>query len=166
MNKKKKAQIVLFSIMFGLFLFLLVLLIFFDSIITRPVLLRDHLEILKIEATRLSDTILLPGYPENWHEEESIQRIGLTDNGILSLSKLNKLANLANTDYAKTKILLGIQNDYYVNISYGLKEIIISNITNNAFPDTKHIITRERIALINNTTHIIPAKILIVLYTK
>ncbi|MFP4567371.1 MAG: hypothetical protein ACLFN8_00350 [Candidatus Woesearchaeota archaeon] len=169
MIKHKKAQTILFSVMLALFVFLLVLTFFFDSLMTRPVIGNDKTKILENEATRLGDAILLTGYPSNW-SKDTVQKIGLMTNNALDQQKIYNLTEIAKNNFGKSKILLGVQNDYFINISYqnstGPQEHIINNTPINNALNHKFTITRERISLINIDGNRTPAKIFIILYSN
>ena len=169
MKKTKKGQIILFSIVMALFVFLLVLTLFFDSIVTRPLIGGDRTAILETEATRLSDSILLPGFPNNWHEMGTPQKIGLSTNNALDLNKINNLSQIAETNFDTSKFLLGIQNDYFINITYadnGEQTILINNTNLDEILNKPYVITRERTTLIQINDRRTPARIFIAVYTK
>lgn len=171
MIRTKKAQMILFSILMALFIFLLVLSFFFDSLITKPIMQKDNTKILEREATRLSDSVLLPGYPENWHENGiTTRKIGLSTDGKLDENKINNLSVLANQNYATTKTLLGIQTDYFINITYtnssGTQQILVNNTPITQALNHNYVITRERITLINQENKKIPAKIVVATYSN
>jgi hypothetical protein len=164
----KKGQMILFSIVMALFVFLLVLTLFFDSIITRPLIGGDKTTILEREATRLSDSILLAGYPENWHETTP-QKIGLSTNNALNINKINNLSQIAQTNFETSKSLLGIMNDYFIKITYidtGEQTIFINNTNLEEILNQPYVITRERTTLIQTNDRKTPAKIFIAVYTK
>jgi hypothetical protein len=168
MIKTKKAQVITVSILVILFIFLLVLTLFFDSLITRPFINNDRTRTLELEATRLSDSLILPGYPENWHETSSIQKIGLATNNSLDLKKINNLSQLAQDNYDLSKIHLGIQNDYFINITYKdndeTKSIIIKST--DFEQEKKFAITRQRATLIKIDDYTEKtAKIFIMIYS-
>ena len=169
MIKNKKAQMIVFSILIALFVFVLVLTFFFESLISKPIMDDDKTKLLEREATRLSDSLLLPGYPENWHETNP-QKIGLLTNGSINENKLKNLSNLASEDYSKTKTLLGVQNDYFINFTYtnasGIQQITINNTPLNNILDHAHVITRERFTLLKQNNKKIPIKIFLALYSN
>lgn len=165
--KTKKAQVITVSILVILFIFLLVLTLFFESLITRP-FINDRTQVLSDEATRLSDSLLLSGYPENWHEIDRVQKIGLTTNNTLDIQKIIRLQQISEESYALSKIYLGIQNDYFINITY--KEgsettSIIIPPENDQLQEKKLVITRQRVGLIQIDDTEKTANIFIMIYS-
>lgn len=112
----RKAQHLIFSATIMLFLFLLIITLFFDQIFLPRDANEHRYEAVKKEAVRLSDTLVLPGYPHDWQPGD-VERAGLTTDGQLNRTKLDNLAQLASDDYNATKRLLGVRHDYAINIS-------------------------------------------------
>lgn len=168
MKKQKKAQVIIVSILIILFIFLLVLTLFFESLLTRPFIGNEKTKILETEATRLSDSLLLTGHPENWQNEETnIQKIGFMTDGKLNIQKINKLQELATTNYDLTKIYLGIQNDYFIKITYtNDSEIQTIQIPNDIPNEKKYAITRQRATLMQINEKNILVNISLTIYSK
>lgn len=151
-----------------LFIFILVLLFFFESLLIAPIASDGKLRLLEREATRLSDSILLPGYPENW-DEDSVQKVGLTSNDVLNLTKIN---NLSGMSYDVAKFRLGVQFDFFINISYvdsdNQKTIILINNTDFdsivGANGKNFVVTRQRASLIRVGYEVFPASLIIMSY--
>lgn len=127
-------------------------------------------ELMQTDAATLAQSILSPGYPQDWvsivnttnsNTWENIT-IGLTDNEgstNISSSKLYAFMAMSNYDYQDTKAALGIGYEYYIVISRrGLNITIGENpITNGAVT----VYSYKEAARIND----IPVKVDIIVWT-
>lgn len=168
MFNKKRGQVVILSLSVILFMFLLVLVFFFESLSLTPVMADSKMRLLEGEATRLSDSILLPGFPENWNESD-VQKVGLTSSDVLNMTKINILSAMT---YTVAKFRLGVQFDFFINISYvngtGVKKTILINDTgvDNIIGDDgkDFVITRQRASLIRDGGEVFPASVFVMVY--
>lgn len=165
---EKKGQVVIISMSIMLFLFVLVLLFFTESMTSSPLIGDSRSRLLEHEATRLSDSLLLPGFPDDWNAS-TVQRIGLVSGDALDLSKIS---NFTNMPYEDSKGYLGVQFEYFVNITYtdeaGDKQTILKNDTslNDILDNMNFVVSRQRSFLINEEGVLRPATILILSYSK
>jgi len=72
----------------------------------------EKLELLIYEGNFIADSILSPGYPDQWQESNVIE-IGITTNGKINQTKLNTFYELTQNNYEKTKSIFGTRYDYY-----------------------------------------------------
>ncbi|MFP4524624.1 MAG: hypothetical protein ACLFO2_04930 [Candidatus Woesearchaeota archaeon] len=114
----RKAQHLIFSATLVLFIFFLATTLFYDSLFTPPDMGQRRYETVSKQAVRLSDTLIMPGYPVAWSEED-VERAGLATDGELNRTKVAQLQTLVQADYNETKRLLGVRSDYHLNITYG-----------------------------------------------
>ncbi|MBW2983349.1 hypothetical protein KY327_03515 [Candidatus Woesearchaeota archaeon] len=112
----RKAQHLIFSATLVLFLFFLATTLFYDSLFTPPDMGQRRYEAVSKQADRLSDTLVMPGYPLDWNEN-NVERAGLATDGELNNTKLTQLEKLADDDYEEAKSVLGIRSDYHINVT-------------------------------------------------
>jgi len=72
----------------------------------------DILELLTYEGNFIADSILSPGYPDQW-EESNVIEIGITTDGKINETKIKKFYQLTQNNYNKTKQIFGTKYDYY-----------------------------------------------------
>ncbi len=115
----KKAQFIVFSAIFMLFVFFLVFTLFFNYLLSNPSFNSDFYDSLQLENSRLSSALLLPGFPVSW-DLDSVQRLGLSSNGFLNLTKLYYLYLLDSTEsgFDLSKSFLSITNDYLIIVDF------------------------------------------------
>lgn len=114
----RKAQHLIFSATLVLFIFFLATTLFYDSLFTPHDLGRRRYETVSKQADRLSDALVMPGYPDTW-DRTDVERAGLTTDGELNQTKLTQLKQLVDDDYEEAKRLLGVRSDYHLNITHG-----------------------------------------------
>lgn len=114
----KKAQQLIFSSLFLLFIFFLVLTLFFDDLFATPQLDQQQFDLVSHEATRISDMLLRTGYPADWNLA-TVRRVGLVTNGAFDEHKLDLLTALRVQGYEELKPYLGAQYDYLITINQG-----------------------------------------------
>lgn len=77
---------------------------------------QETIDSLFYEGSTLSEDLLSEGFPANWNIG-SVQKIGLTNNGKINQTKLEKFYNLSIEDYQNTISLFGIKDNYFMNFS-------------------------------------------------
>lgn len=170
--KKKKGQFIVFSSIFMLFVFFLIFSIFFDYLVDNPAMAEDEFLSLQQESTRLTNALTLSGYPKYW-DLNSVQRIGLVDDDLLNISKLNNFSQLVqdSTGYERSKILLSIRHDYLItflpasaNISNITKPNSFVNVDALVASDVSSIIKQERVILFPTVNGSMPVIMEVYLY--
>ena len=111
--KMKNGQAWGFDLIIALVIFLGGLILFYFYAINFPSTEEDVFRGLKYESELVADSLLSEGSPDNW-DLNDIQQIGVVSNGKINESKLEMFYNLALSDYAKSKALFNINDDYYV----------------------------------------------------
>jgi len=72
----------------------------------------DMLQILTYEGNYIADAIMSSGSPTDW-TNETVQEIGIEDDGKINETKFERFFNLTQSDYNKTKTLFQTRYDYY-----------------------------------------------------
>ncbi|RMD67315.1 hypothetical protein D6817_01900 [Candidatus Pacearchaeota archaeon] len=114
--KQKKAQVWSFDLIVASIIFLSVILFFYLLTINLQTDTFSEQKKLQREANALADNLLSSGTPQNWNET-NVVKIGIADDGKLNKTKLLAFKNLAESDYTRTKSLLGISDNYYINFT-------------------------------------------------
>lgn len=78
------------------------------------------------ESEFVSQYLLSEGYPTDW-DDSSLIRAGLTTQGRLDISKLERFHSL---DYSKAKNALGIRSDFYIYFSNASGNIALFSMVN------------------------------------
>ena len=145
MVRHKKAQNLVLTTIFVVFIFFLVLTLFFDDLFTNPRMESQRYEHLEREADRAARTLASDGYPQDW-DEDNVLRAGVLTKGVFNYTKAKLLHD--NIAYADLKEKLGITHQYYLNITHGVEEIIIQepgSITKDSIIDqARYLATRTR----------------------
>lgn len=69
------------------------------------------------QAVLISDSLLSEGLPKNWNDD-NVVRIGLLDAmGKIEENKLINFYNLVEGDYARTRSLFGISDNYFITFT-------------------------------------------------
>ncbi len=168
----RRGQFIVFSAIFMLFIFFLIFSIFFDYLVDNPAMTNDEFVSLQQESTRLTNALMLPGYPRHWNLT-TVQRIGLVDDGLLNLSKLDLLSQLTSdtAGYSRSKSLLSIRHDYL--IAFSPWDAALSNITKpGSFSSIKDLVgadvgiitKQERVILYQTVNGSRPVTMLVYLY--
>jgi len=110
----KKAQVWSLDLMTAMALFLVGIMIFFMYSMNQSGEAESKLEILFYEGRVIGNSLVSPGYPENW-DSASVATIGLVDNGRINNTKLQILYDMINTEnkYSATKNIINTEYDYY-----------------------------------------------------
>lgn len=111
----KQGQYIAFITLVMIFIFITLVFTFADSISRALTVDEDTFQLVQRENNRIGNTLLQPGYPTNWNDQ-NVERIGLTTNNRLNQSKINKAKA---TDYNEFQNLLGANYDVHINISAG-----------------------------------------------
>jgi hypothetical protein len=82
-------------------------------------------EELNEDANRIGDTLLSEGYPIHWNEL-NVKKVGLIDGEVLSMRSLERFSKI---DYEKSKLYLGINNDYMFFIEKDSLDVATVNKT-------------------------------------
>lgn len=117
-----KAQAWGFDLIIASIIFVVAIISFYLYTINYSPEKEDMAQILSYEGTLIAESILSEGFPENW-DSSTVSRIGLLSQNKINETKLKQFSDLAQSDYAKTKSLFKIQNNYFITFS---EEIIIS----------------------------------------
>ena len=116
MLKSKKAQGWGIDLMIAVVIFSIGLTVFFIYSLNSPGEGKENIELLFYDGEIIANTLLSPGYPKGW-DEENVINIGITTNGKINETKLERFYNLAEDNYEKTKLLFNTKYDYYFFIS-------------------------------------------------
>lgn len=76
----------------------------------------DNLDTLKYEAELIADSLLSEGSPPSW-TNTGVIRIGLLSENKINKTKLEMFDTMASSDYARTKSLFGVKDNYYISFS-------------------------------------------------
>ena len=114
--KHIRAQAWGFDLMIASILFLGGIIVFYIYSLNYPEEGRETLERLSYDGWIIADNLLSEGFPINWNET-NVVRIGILTNERVNETKLERLYNLANTDYQKTKALFNTKYHYYFTFS-------------------------------------------------
>jgi hypothetical protein len=156
MNKRGQAWSL--DLLIGAFLFTVALSVFYFSILNSSNNLNEAIDLLSYDGRSISKNILSEGSPSDWSSSNVIQ-IGVLDNGKISETKLEAFYDLANADYARTKLLFNTRYDYYffldANITFnstivdgiGKPGITRDNVSQ---VDIKNLIRVDRISVYEN----------------
>lgn len=77
---------------------------------------QETLDTLFYEGNTISEDLLSSGYPSTWNAG-NVQVIGLTDDGKINQTKLERFYGLSLEDYGRTRSILNINNNYFINFS-------------------------------------------------
>ena len=105
---------------------------------------------LTYEGQLIADNILSEGNPIDWNET-NVVKIGILSSNKINDTKLERFYNLTISDYWRTKNLMSIKYDYYINFS---APIIINGETKayigNYSLGAKNLIRVSRLSIYNN----------------
>jgi hypothetical protein len=114
MNHNKNAQIWYTDFIFGFTIFLLIVILSIKYVSDNYILPKEEVNEMIFEGRSISESLITEGFPESWNTTNVI-RIGLTNGDyVLNISKLTFFANLTESDYSRTKSLLGTRFDFLV----------------------------------------------------
>ena len=108
MKKQKKAQALTTDFIIGLMMFIFLLITSITIIIN--ITPDQTYEILYTNNLYISESLITPGFPQNWNET-NVAIPGITTNQRLNLTKLNKFDNIP---YETSKTLLLTENEYII----------------------------------------------------
>jgi hypothetical protein len=108
----KKAQGWGFDLIIALTLFMGGVLVFYLLSLNSYDETNDIIKSLSYESRIVSDSLLSPGYPEDW-TSSSVTRIGIMTNSKINETKLEQFYQMSKTNYQLTKVLLNTNNEYY-----------------------------------------------------
>lgn len=111
--KLKKGQAWGFDLIIAVTIFLAGMIFFFFYVLNFPSERDEVFNTMNYEGKIIGDSLLSEGYPENWGED-NVATIGILSNGKINETKLLRFYDLSNGDYAKTKRLFNVLDDYYV----------------------------------------------------
>ncbi|MGV8131324.1 MAG: hypothetical protein ACP5N7_04465 [Candidatus Pacearchaeota archaeon] len=112
----KKAQAWGFDIIVATGIFIVGIIAFFLYTINYPTGEQEKLEDLLYEGNTVANSLLSEGYPLNW-TTSTVSKIGLLTENKIDQTKLEYFNELATTDYARTKSILGTKYNYFINFS-------------------------------------------------
>ena len=148
----KKSQFWYYDLMLGIFIFSVVLIMGFSFIKDSSLSEYKESESYVRSTHRVSELMLTEGLPSNWSIDE-VFLPGLLTDGYLDVSKVDQLANMSVVDYERSKMLLGLDRNYYVsfqglsgqvlNISSIGTEANFSEIEGNFITLTRYIAYKE-----------------------
>lgn len=148
--KSKKAQAWGFDIIIATGIFTVGIIAFFLYTINYPTGEQEKLDDLLYEGNTVANNLLSEGYPVNW-TTSTVSKIGLLTENKIDEIKLEYFNELATTDYARTRSILGTKYNYFVNFSSPIQisGIAVSGI--GSFPqDTINSIKISRVSIYQN----------------
>jgi len=110
--KKKKAQIWGLDLMIALVIFFAAILVFYYYSVNFA-LPKSEIARLVEESVVLSNNLLSEGFPSEWNKD-NVQQLGILSSDRINKTKLTAMAELAESDYVKTKSLLNTRHDYFI----------------------------------------------------
>lgn len=147
---KKKSQVWFIDFMVGVMIFVVVIIIYYDSInnITEnPTKISAEL---LLDAKSISNSLLTIGYPPDWNQT-NVSIIGLTDGRQRIIQ--NKLDMLSNMTYSDVRTKIRSTYDYYISLEHFNNTRILINGSNGIglVPNnTKNLVTISRIVIYNS----------------
>lgn len=115
MLKNKKAQYIAFVTLVLIFVFVSVVFLFTDTISQQLTSEEDLFQIIQRENDRLSTSITMTGYPNNWNKT-TVERIGFISNNRLNETKITQARQIAKHDYNDFKTKMGANYDVKISI--------------------------------------------------
>ena len=115
-KKMKRGQAWGLDLMMASFLFIGGILVVYIYSLNLSDQTEETLSQLKYDGTTVADSLLSEGTPRNW-QAGNVEKIGLLNGGRINETKLELFYNLSITSYQKTKILFGVNSNYYVIFS-------------------------------------------------
>lgn len=112
----KKAQAWGFDIIVATGIFIFGIIAFFLYTINYPTGEQEKLDELLYEGNIIADNLLSEGHPINW-TTDTVSKIGLINNKTINQDKLEYFYNLSESDYGRTKSILGTKYNYFINFS-------------------------------------------------
>ena len=110
----KKAQAWGFDLFAAIIIFLFGILFFYFYTINYSNSGEENFSVLQREGETIADSLLSEGSPQNWNKTNLV-RIGLITDGKINDTKLQHFYELARDNYALTKSLFRVNDDYYVS---------------------------------------------------
>jgi len=117
--RKKRGQAWGFDLMIATIIFISGIVAFYLYSLNYQTEAQETLDALFYEGNAIAQDILSEGFPTNWNIN-TVQKIGLKNEGKINATKLEYFYNLSVQDYQRTKILLDAKNNYYMNFSNGM----------------------------------------------
>ena len=117
-----KAQAWGFDLIVAFIIFSIGIVIFFIYSINQPTEAKETLEKLFYDGKIVSDSILSQGYPDNW-DVGNVISIGVLNDGKVNETKLQNFYNLAQSDYATTKIIFNTNYNYFFFLDENMTSI-------------------------------------------
>lgn len=147
---KKRAQAWGFDLIVGAMIFLAGIAFFYFYTINYSNGGEEMYQALQKEGALISDSLLSEGSPPDWNED-TVVRIGILTNGRIDETKLQQFRTLAENNYAKTKSLFRIKNEYFIyfdeNPADGIG--VSSAETKNLLKTTRVVIYQNKITTMN-----------------
>jgi len=113
--KNKKAQAWGIDLMIALSIFLFGIIAFYLYALNSPQN-QTQLDSLLYEGSLVADNLLSEGSPSNWNEG-TVTKLGILSNSKINETKLEMLYNLTESDYPRTKFILGTKENFFINLS-------------------------------------------------
>ena len=114
-----KAQAWGFDLTIGFVIFTVAIVSFYFFAVNYPTDNEEEFQEMQYEGQLIGDNLLSDGSPADWNSGD-VLRIGIASDGKINETKLGRFANLANSDYNKTKNLFNVKHDYFLNFSKSL----------------------------------------------
>jgi flagellar basal body-associated protein FliL len=108
-----KAQAWGFDLIVAVMIFLAGMILFFFYTLNFSIEKNDVFGTLNYEGKLVGDSLLSEGFPSNW-DQSNVVTIGILSEGKVNETKLKEFYDMSQSDYAKTKVLFNVVNDYYV----------------------------------------------------
>ncbi len=108
-----KGQTWLMEMIFGVFVFLIVVTIFF-RILPGFEDNQQNVEEVFFEARTISESLMSPGSPDNWNSTSMIRPGIIKKNNVVDESKISLFYNLSRSDYDLLRNGFGIRSDFAV----------------------------------------------------
>jgi len=124
LNKKSQAWGI--DLMAAMVIFIVAITVFFVYSLNQSGEVRSIIEDLSYDGKIFSNDLLSEGYPDNWDENDVI-KIGLTNDGKINDTKLERFYNFSQNNYLRTKVVFNLKYDYYFfledNMTIGSLEV-------------------------------------------
>jgi len=111
-HRNKKSQAWGIDLIIAFTIFSIGIVFFYFYALNNPNEAKENIETLSYEGKVVAASILSEGHPTDWNSDNVI-KIGILNNNKINEAKLEMFYNLAETDYAGTKIIFNTRYDYY-----------------------------------------------------
>lgn len=151
MVKTRKAQIWGMDLVIAGAIFSLAIVLFYFYSLNTTSESEEIVESLSYEGGIITDNLLSEGHPVNWDSSNAVQ-VGITTNGKVNETKLERLYNWSRDDYASLKISLNTPYDFYFffDDNMTINSLPVDGI--GAFGVTRDTISGENIVAVNRIT--------------